>query len=97
MIQHKKLLEQDKLNTNSTLADIREVDSALHRSKSLNSGYFTVGSTKDEVVAVQGTPASFSEWSFGYGGSSVSFENGRVSRWYSSPRNPLKVKMVPYN
>ena len=32
-----------------------------------NDGYFTVGSTMNEVVAVQGTPDSFSEYSFKYG------------------------------
>lgn len=30
-------------------------------------GYFTVGSTEDEVLAVQGTPDEFSDTKFGYG------------------------------
>ncbi|MDE0040462.1 MAG: hypothetical protein OXT74_00350, partial [Candidatus Poribacteria bacterium] len=58
-------------------------------------GYFTVGSTKDEVLAVQGTPKSFSDWEFDYGSSSVYFSNGRVTRWYNSPFAPLKARLVP--
>ena len=82
-------------HTNRTLERIREVNSELPKNKKLNDSYFTVGSTKDEVVAVQGTPKSLSQWSFSYDGSSVGFENDRVIKWYSSPRNPLKVRIVP--
>ncbi|MXV75705.1 hypothetical protein F4Z99_15705, partial [Candidatus Poribacteria bacterium] len=82
-------------HTNRTLERITELNPELPRNKKLNDGYFTVGSTKDEVVAVQGTPNSLSQWSFGYGGSSVNFKNDRVIGWYSSPLNPLKVRIVP--
>jgi len=55
---------------------------------------FTVGSSKDQVLSVEGTPDSFSESEFMYGESSVHFENGRVTSWFS--RNPpLKVRMQP--
>ena len=55
-------------------------------------GYFTVGSTKDEVIAVQGTPDSFTDTEFRYGSSSVTFKNGRVSEWDNGyPK--LKVTM----
>ena len=61
-----------------------------------NDAYFTVGSTKDEVVAIQGTPTSFSESKFDYGASRVHFRNGRVSSWDNNTiLNPLKAKMVP--
>lgn len=43
--------------------------------------YFTIGSTKDEVIAVQGTPDSFTPNSFRYGVSYVYFQNGRVTKW----------------
>ncbi len=43
--------------------------------------YFTLGSTKDEVIAVQGTPDEFSETMFRYGSSRVDFQNGRVVSW----------------
>ncbi|MYB00148.1 hypothetical protein F4X90_10795 [Candidatus Poribacteria bacterium] len=82
-------------HTNRTLERITELNPELPRNKKLNDGYFTVGSTKDEVVAVQGTPKSLSQRSFSYDGSSVGFENDRVIRWYSSPLNPLKVRIVP--
>ncbi len=54
-------------------------------------GYFTVGSTKDEVLAIQGTPTSFSETQWGYGLFHVSFQGGRVTNWYISPVNSLKA------
>ena len=56
--------------------------------------YFTVGSTKDEVLAVQGTPSQFSDSSFTYGASTVHFKTGRVVSWYDGyPK--LKVKLSP--
>ena len=61
----------------------------------VNDGYFTVGATMKEVVAVQGTPSSFSESKFEYGFSRVYFRNGRVTSWDNSTLNPLNVKMVP--
>ena len=58
-------------------------------------GYFTVGSTKDQVLAVQGTPTSFSDTSFEYGLSSVTFWNDRVMSWQNHSSNPLRVRIVP--
>jgi tetratricopeptide (TPR) repeat protein len=52
--------------------------------------YFTLGSTKDEVLAVQGTPNEFSETLFRYGTSRVVFENGQVVGW-KSKEPALKV------
>ena len=46
---------------------------------------FTVGSSMDVVLAVQGTPMAFSEDKFGYGGSEVYFQNRRVVRWKNDP------------
>jgi hypothetical protein len=42
---------------------------------------FTLGSTKDQVIALQGTPTVFSEDTFGYGGSEVYFQNDQVIGW----------------
>jgi len=58
-------------------------------------GYFTVGSTKDDVLDIQGTPSSFSEYSWHFGLSRVDFQNGKVTSWYNSPLDPLEVKMLP--
>jgi hypothetical protein len=54
--------------------------------------YFTTGSTKDEVLVVQGTPTAFSEDKFDYGRSEVYFRNDRVVNWKDDPGSvPLKV------
>lgn len=54
--------------------------------------YFTVGSTKEEVILIQGTPDSFSENEFRYGVSHVHFQNGRVISWDNNfPK--LRVQM----
>jgi hypothetical protein len=58
-------------------------------------GYFTAGSTKDEVLAAQGTPAEFSESSWKYGSSTVYFQSGRVTGWDISPGSPVKAEMFP--
>ena len=42
---------------------------------------FGVGSTKDEVLAVEGTPSWFSQDRFEYGSSVVIFRGGRVVAW----------------
>ena len=48
-------------------------------------GYFAVGSTRDFVLVVQGTPTAFSEDKFEYGGSVVYFQNNRVVSWKNDP------------
>jgi hypothetical protein len=52
---------------------------------------FGVGSTKNEVLVVQGTPTFFSEDAFGYGGSEVYFKSGHVVSWKSDPGAPLRT------
>jgi outer membrane protein assembly factor BamE (lipoprotein component of BamABCDE complex) len=57
--------------------------------------YFTVGSTQDDVLAIQGTPTEFSEDEFDYGSSAVYFSHGVVHAWHNSRVNPLKVRLLP--
>ena len=57
-----------------------------------NKTHFTIGSTREEVAAIQGTPKSFTDTQFDYGNSTVYFQNGRVTRWYISSFNPLKAR-----
>ena len=61
------------------------------------SPYYTKGSTKDEVLSIQGTPTSFSEFgsteTWYYGASYVEFKNGIVHSWSDIGGNKLKVKM----
>ena len=55
---------------------------------------FTVGSSKDVVLVVQGTPTAFSENKFEYGGSEVYFRNNRVVRWKNDPASaPLRTRL----
>jgi curved DNA-binding protein CbpA len=55
---------------------------------------FTVGSSKDVVLVVQGTPTAFSEDKFEYGGSEVYFRNNRVIRWKDDPASiPLRARL----
>jgi len=55
--------------------------------------YFTAGSTKDEVLVVQGTPTTFTDDKFEYGGSEVYFRNDRVVNWKNDIGSvPLKVR-----
>ena len=61
----------------------------------LSGGYFTVGSTKDEVLALQGTPERFTETSFYYGTSEVRFEQGHVTSWYNGqPRLKVPLELL---
>jgi hypothetical protein len=56
-------------------------------------GYFAVGSTRDFVLAVQGTPTAFTQNKFEYGDSVVYFQNNRVASWKNDPASiPLRVR-----
>jgi DnaJ-like protein len=57
----------------------------------LRNGHFDIGSTKDEVRSVQGTPVTETETVWDYGPSRVYFEHNRVVRWEASPLQPLHV------
>jgi hypothetical protein len=57
----------------------------------LREGLFDVGSTKDEVRSIQGTPVTETENVWDYGPSRVYFEHNRVVRWETSPLQPLHV------
>ena len=43
--------------------------------------YFTIGSTKDDVISIQGQPDRFSIYTWWYGLASIDFRNGRVISW----------------
>jgi hypothetical protein len=57
----------------------------------MQDGIFEVGSTKDEVRAIQGTPITETETVWDYGPSRVYFKNNRVIHWEESPMQPLHV------
>ena len=55
--------------------------------------YFSIGSSKDVVLVVQGTPTAFTRDEFEYGGSTVYFQNNRVVNWKNDPASiPLRAK-----
>lgn len=49
------------------------------------------GSTKSEVLAVQGLPQRQTDSAWDYGASRIYFEAGQVSSWHENPLNPLNV------
>jgi hypothetical protein len=53
--------------------------------------FFSKGSSKEDVLAVQGTPDRKAGNVWEYGPSRVYFDNNRVKGWHESPLNPLKV------
>jgi len=57
--------------------------------------FFTIGSTKDEVLAVQGTPTRVTERLWEYGASRIIFAEHRVTRWEVWPGAPLKARLSP--
>lgn len=46
---------------------------------------FAIGSSKSDVISLQGTPTLFSDNKFGYGNSVVLFQNDRVVGWKEDP------------
>jgi hypothetical protein len=73
------------VHLNVELRPAHAVDGTMH--------YFAKGSTKDEVLAIQGTPTGFSYNTFEYGTSKVHFTDGRVTGWENtSAWIPLKVR-----
>lgn len=52
---------------------------------------FGIGSSKDEVKAIQGNPLSETSTRLDYGLSQVYFQEGKVTGWYESPLTPLKI------
>ena len=49
------------------------------------------GSTKNDVLAVQGPPQRQTDSAWDYGASRIYFEGGQVSGWHENPLNPLSV------
>lgn len=64
------------------------------RSGAAAANYFTLGSTKDDVLRVQGTPTGVRGAVWHYGFSSVRFSEDRVVSYDNSFGN-LKVRLVP--
>ena len=86
-----KILNEEKLNQFEAKPQGQE--SVIGASK-----FITIGSTKNDVVRIQGTPTSINKyeslrqemWHYGY--SSITLKNGLVYEWSNRSSN-LKVKM----
>jgi DnaJ-like protein len=79
---------------NSVAATPTEIRRAEPVNEMRQSPYFTIGSTKDDVLRIQGSPDRFTDGEFWYGTSEVYFEGNRVTSW--SNRYPrLKVQLLP--
>ena len=71
----------------------------ISRAISSASNFITIGSTKSDVVRIQGTPTKIADlsfinqemWNYGYY-NRITFKNGRVSEWNNSD-GKLKVRM----
>ena len=57
-------------------------------------GYFTLGSSSDEVLAVQGTPTSVQGRRWRFESSFVDFADGKVESYYNASRN-LHIRVNP--
>lgn len=64
----------------------------LKPSAAVRADRFQVGSTKDEVAAVQGTPGALRDDVWHYGASKVYFRGDRVVAWSNASAYPLKVQ-----
>ena len=62
-----------------------------HRVALLQERFFGIGSTKDEVRAIQGAPTAETGNVWYYRNSKVYFEHDRVAHWEESPMQPLRV------
>lgn len=76
----------------NSLADLPPDNSSKSVAPELTKSYFTLGSTKSDVLRVQGTPSEVSEYQWSYGSSTVQFGDGRVTSWTVRYGYPLKVK-----
>lgn len=54
--------------------------------------FFGKGSSKEEVLAIQGTPDRDAGSVWDYGASRIYFNNDRVTEWHETPLNPLKIR-----
>jgi hypothetical protein len=93
----KELKQSDgsKVSTNRS-ASAKEAQPQSPKAES-SPGYFTIGSTEEEVLDVMGDPTSLHDLGsndkiFNYGSSSIDFRNGRVKSYYNGGKN-LKVRV----
>jgi serine/threonine protein kinase len=85
------MAEKQRLAEASAMAEKQRLAASATR---VIGSFFTLGSSKDEVLAIQGTPRSISGSTFWYEYSTVEFKDDRVSSWSNISKN-LKVRLAP--
>ncbi len=81
----------ERVNQNGEMPG-REDDTGTAR-PAIGRDYFTVGSTKNDVLAIQGEPTTFNDSYLTYGMSMVMFQDGKVINWNSADVK-LKAKYL---
>lgn len=91
-----KILEKE-LQEQKSISKPTDVTQESKQETKSPKGYFTIGSTEDEVLEVMGDPTNYSNLGsagklFIYGSSSVVFKNGKVESYDNNDGN-LKIKV----
>jgi hypothetical protein len=74
-------------------APVRAMDRALTpQQRSRRADSFGMGSSKQDVLAIQGVPSRRTDTTWAYGESQIFFASDRVVGWRTSDANPLRVK-----
>lgn len=71
---------------------VSRIEEADNEASPPANGFFSIGSTKQEVRAIQGKPLRETDTLWEYRVSRVYFKNDRVTSWYSSPVDPLRAR-----
>lgn len=82
-------------NTEGTQGEWKESAKGAARGSTPTTGrlpYITHGSTKQDVLAIQGRPLRETDTAWDYGLSRINFQNDIVTDWYENPMNPLVVQ-----
>ncbi len=78
-----KSLEEKNRTLEKQIEELKGGSGTKDKSKKQGKGYFTIGSSEQEVLDVMGDPTSYSDMglggkTFNYGFSFIHFENGKI-------------------
>ena len=99
-----KKREQQQIPKNPVLEKIRQQNATLNLDiqeeddepePAFSDSFFTLGSTKEWVMLVQGPPFQIKRGVWEYGFSFIQFEGDTVVGWTSSELNPLSIGILP--
>ena len=85
--------EKPVVNPHNQAAASERASLVIYPSDDPQVPYFTVGSTRNDVLRVQGKPGRVTGDLFAYGLSEVYFKDGRVVSWHIDTSSPLKARM----